>query len=154
MKKVILARPSSLIVKDMKKLVSSIGFEAMPIAKISQLTEVNQEEVAAVVISTALTSTVKEKYPEVIQRSAAIFPGKPIFLASYATVRSTKITAGAHISGFGLHYELLSLEEAKNVSFDSNKQILILTQKEISNPTTFPAICELVKSIMKSPVSL
>ncbi len=152
MKKVILARPSSLIVSDMKKLVSSTGFEAMPIAEINELTHISQSEAAGIVISTALSSTVKEKYWEVVQRSAAIFPGKPIFLASYATIRSTKITAGAHIKNAGLDFELLSIEEAKSGSFDSNKQILILTQKEISDPIAFSSISELMKRLLMSSV--
>ncbi|MEO9482935.1 MAG: hypothetical protein ABJG47_05795 [Ekhidna sp.] len=148
MKKVILARPSSLIVTDMKKLVSATGFEAQPIGEIKELTRMNHKDVAGIVISTALSSTVKEKYGEVIKRSVALFPGKPIFLASYATARSTKITASSHIKNAGLDFELLAVEEAKSITFDANKQILILTQQEISDPVVFPSVCELMKSLL------
>lgn len=153
MKKIILARPSSLIVTDMKTLMTATGYEAYPIGALSELTVINQSEVAGIVISTALSSTVKEKYWEVIQRSVALFPGKPIFLASYATVRSTKITAGSHIGKAGLDYELLSIDEAKTTSFDPSKHILILTQKEISNVLEFSSICELVKKVLNTKVS-
>ncbi|WP_436514502.1 hypothetical protein [Ekhidna sp. To15] len=138
----------------MKKLVSSTGFEAMPITEINELTSIDEDEVAGIVISTALSSTVKEKYWEVVQRSAAIFPGKSIFLASYATVRSAKITAGAHIKNAGLDYELLSIEEAKSGSFDANNQILILTQKEISDPVAFSSISELIKRLLMSSIAV
>ena len=153
MKKVILARPSSLIVKDMKNLVASTGFEATPIAQLSELSTIDPNDVGGIVISTALSSTVKEKYWEVIQRSVALFPGKPIFLASYASVRSTKITAGSHIKSTGLDYELVSIDEAKSGSFDSNKQILILTQKEISDPVGFQSISDLIKITLMSSVT-
>lgn len=154
MKKVILARPSSLIVTDMKKLISSSGFEAKPIGELKELTELFPADVAGIVISTALSSTVKEKYWEVIKQSATLFPGKPIFLASYATVRSTKITAGAHLKDMGHEYDLLSIDEAKAASFDCDKHILILTQKEISDPIAFPSIQELMKGLLKSSVSV
>ncbi len=136
----------------MKKLISSSGFEANPIEDLSQLTKINQNEVAGIVISTALSSTVKEKYWEVIKRSIALFPDKPIFLASYATVRSTKITAGSHLKDLGNGYELLSIEEARAVTFDPNSHLLILTQKEISDPVAFPSICELMKRVMKAAI--
>lgn len=154
MKKVILARPSSLIVTDMRKLVSATGFEAMPIGDINELTKIGQDEVGGVVISTALSSTVKEKYWEVIKRSVALFPRKPIFLASYATVRSTKITAGAHIKNAGLDFNLLSIDEVKSSSFDADKDILILTQKEISDTVAFTTICELMKRLLTSSHSV
>lgn len=154
MKKVILARPSSLIVKDMKKLIASSGFEASPINELKELTQINQDEVAGIVISTALSSTVKAKYWEVIKRSIALFPGKPIFLASYATARSAKITAGSHIEEVGNGYELLSIEEAQKLAFDPEKHILILTQKEISDPVAFPSISELIKKVMKATIVL
>lgn len=153
MKKIILARPSSLIVTDMKTLMTATGYEPRPIGDINELTAIHHSEVAGIVISTALSSTVKEKYWEVIQRSVALFPGKPIFLASYATVRSTKITAGAHIRDAGLDYELISIDEAMSESFNSDKQILILTQKEISNAVNFSSICELVKKVIDAKVS-
>ncbi len=136
----------------MKKLISSSGFEANPLEDLSELTKINQNEVAGIVISTALSSTVKEKYWEVIKRSIALFPGKPIFLASYSTVRSTKITAGSHLKNLGTGYELLSIEEASKTSFDPNSHLLILTQKEISDPVAFPSICELMKRVMKGAV--
>lgn len=153
MKKIILARPSSLIVTDMKTLMTATGYEAYPINALSELTAINQHDVAGIVISTALSSTVKEKYWEVIKRSAALFPDKPIFLASYATVRSTKITAGSHIKNSELDYELLSIDEAKSTAFNAKKHILILTQKEISNAIEFSSICELVKKVLNAKVS-
>lgn len=153
MKKVILARPSSLIVKDMKKLIASTEFDATPITELAELSRIDPEDVGGIVISTALSSTVKEKYWEVIQRSVALFPGKPIFLASYASVRSTKITAGAHVKSAGLDYELVSIEETKPGSFNASKQILILTQKEISNPMMFNSISDLIKLTLMSSVT-
>lgn len=134
----------------MKKLVSSTGFKAEPITKIKELKSINQDEVAGIVISTTLSSSVKEKYWEVIKLSASLFPDKPIFLASYATERSTRITATSHFKEASLDYDLLSINEAKSIPFNTDKQILILTQKEISDPIAFRPICELMKRLLMS----
>ncbi len=137
----------------MKKLIASTGFEASPIEELKELTHINQNDVAGIVVSTALSSTVKEKYWEVIKRAIGLFPGKPIFLASYATPRSAKITAGAHLRDIGNGYDLLSIDEAQKMSFDPFNQILILTQKEISDTVSFASIRDMMKRILDARVA-
>lgn len=155
MKYVLLARPSSLIVNDMKNLITSTGCQPTPLASIDEFDNYEADQVAAVVISTALSSKVKDKYWEVIKRSLIHYPYIPIFLASYSSVKSTKIVANKRLEENGIDMELVSLDEMKVQAFDSNKQILILTQGEISNQVLFPSILDKVNSILqKTTVSL
>ena len=153
MRKVLLARPSSLIVNDMKHLIESTGCEPTPLTSLEELANFESAEVAAIVISTALSSKVKDKYWDVIQRSASAFPGKPIFLASYSSVRSTKITASQRLKDHGIGHELVSLEELDQIVFDNDKHMLILTQKEISDESKFPAILNCVKKLLGGSIS-
>ncbi|MEO9869706.1 hypothetical protein [Ekhidna sp.] len=132
----------------MRKLISSTGCEPKPLAGIEELANFSPEDVAGIVISTALSSTVKEKYWEVIKKAMQIFPDKPIFLASYSSVRSTKITAGTHIQQYEIPFELVSLDEVKLESFERKSNILILTQKEISDDSKFESILKVVKGIL------
>ncbi len=154
MKYVLLARPSSLIVKDMKQLISSSGCEPQPLRSLSEFKNYSSHEVAGIVISTALSSVVSDKYWDVIKKSILSFPDKPIFLASYSSVRNTKITAGQRIKEHNISMELLSLEETKTRDFSQKKHILILTQKEISDKMKFPAIKDMVTEILQAKVQV
>ena len=153
MRKALLARPSSLIVNDMKHLIESTGCEPTPLTSLTELADFESDDVAGILISTAPSSKVKDKYWDVIQQSASVFPGKPIFLASYSTVRSTKITASQRLKDHGISHELVSLEELDNIHFSNNAHMLILTQKEISNESKFPSILNCVKKLLNGPTS-
>jgi len=147
MKYMLLARPSALIVNDMKRLVTKAGLEPQPLTSTDQFVEFEENDVGGIVISTALSSKVNEKYWEVIEKTRNHFPGKPIFLASFSTVESTKLTAGNRLREHGIDLELNSIEEAQRNTL-TRKQILILTQKEISDMSKLPLITKLIKSIM------
>ena len=54
MKYVLLARPSSLIVNDMQKLISATGCEPKPLSSIDEFENYNSDDVAGIVISTLL----------------------------------------------------------------------------------------------------
>ena len=149
MREILLARPSSLIVNDMKKLMNAAGVQATPLQSLADLVNYFESNIAGIVVSTALSSPVKEKYWEVILRVVKQFPKKPIFLASYASVKSTKVTAAARFSEFAIERKLVSIEEVDS-NFSSEKDILILTQSEISDPSQFEKILAIVKRIIAS----
>ena len=154
MKYVLLARPSSLIVKDMRHLISSTGLEPKPMRSLQEFENYNEADVAGIVISTALSSAVKDKYWDVIIKSMEHFPKKPIFLASYSSVKNTKITACQRMKESNISRQLLSLDEAKAEPFDQEKHILILTQKEISDRIKFDSIKKVVSDILHMGVRI
>ena len=153
MKYVILARPSSLIVSDMKNLIARSGYEPKPIAELRELDDYDPTDVSAIVVSTALSSAVKESYGKVIERSMERFPGKPLFLASFASVKSTKLVAGDHLKKQNIPLRLLSLEELESKGWDPSNEALILTQKEISDPQKIPSISDLIKAVLLEQVA-
>lgn len=152
MKYVLLARPSSLIVNDMQKLISATGCEPKPLSSVDEFEEYNAEDVAGIVISTALSSKVKDKYWDVVKKSLARFPGKPIFLASYSSVKSTVIIAGKRLEENNIPLEMVSIDDTKPGSFDPLGQLVILTQKEISDDVKFPDVLHVVKSLLRGKV--
>lgn len=149
MKYMLLARPSALIVNDMKRLVTKAGLEPQPLTSTDQFVKFDENDVGGIVISTALSSKVNEKYWEVIEKTRIHFPGKPIFLASFSTVEGTKLTAGNRLKEHGIELELKSIEDAQKDPLNQD-QILILTQKEISDMAKLPLITKLLKAIMAS----
>ena len=149
MKNVLLARPSSLIVNDMKKLMTATGMQPTPLASLADLNSYSEDSIGGVVISTALSSPVKEKYWEVIQSVIATFPNRPIFLASYASVKSTKVTAGSRFKEFDIQRSLVALDEVSE-DFSNQGDVLILTQGEISDDSRFDQILKVIKRILNS----
>lgn len=148
MKYVVLARPSSLIITDMKRLIGKMELDPRPISHITELHAFKANEVGAVVISTALSSTIKEKYWEVVKKVRELFPGKPIFLASFASISSTRITAGAHFERESLDIELSSVDEINTDDFDPNRQMLILTQRELENTSLLSKISKVALKLI------
>ncbi|WP_109833286.1 hypothetical protein [Reichenbachiella versicolor] len=132
----------------MKKLISSANCDPIPLSSINQLSEFETESIAGIVISTALSSPVKNKYWEVLQNSIEQFPGKPIFLASFASVRSSKVTISAALKKNNIDFDVLSCEEVSH-GFDTNKEIVLLTQGEISDAEKFHRVSELVKAVLR-----
>lgn len=149
MKHVLLARPSSLIVNDMKKLMTATGMQPTPLASLEDIDTYSEDKIGGIVVSTALSSPVKEKYWEVIAKVIAFFPSRPIFLASYASVKSTKITAASRFKEYNIDRNLVCLDEV-SASFSSRKDVLILTQAEISDDSKFDQILTMIKSILNS----
>lgn len=149
MKHVLLARPSSLIVNDMKKLMTATGMQPTPLGSLDDIDTYSEDSIGGIVVSTALSSPVKEKYWEVIAKVIAIFPSRPIFLASYASVKSTKITAESRFKEYNIGRNLVCLDEV-NENFTSQNDILILTQAEISDGSKFDHILLIIKRILSS----
>ena len=65
MKKVLLARPSLFIVKDMRHLLVDSSYEPTPIKHLNELKLHNFAQIGGAVISTALNSEVAEDYAQV-----------------------------------------------------------------------------------------
>ena len=66
MKYFLLARPSALIVEKMKKLVAATGASPIPLNQLNAINDYRSDDIEAIVVSTALSSPVKEGYTSVI----------------------------------------------------------------------------------------
>lgn len=138
MRKILLARPSSLIVENMKKLMVGLNFTPVPLMSIEELDDHHPSEVAGIVISTALSSTVKCSYTEVIDRTKVLFRHKPCFLASYASVERTKKIVHARLQQLNQPLRAISIAEAAHLSMvDFFQTIIIITNDEIKEEPAF-----------------
>ncbi len=150
MKYFLLARPSALIVQHMKALVQSAGYEPLPLTNLREVEKTEKSEIAAVVVSTALSSPVKESFAQVIDYCWRFLGPRPIFLASYADLRRTKIIAGSKFRDFGMQVDILGLEETRDLAeFDYRRQVFVITQKEIANSQQMPIALVAVKKIVQ-----
>ncbi|MFY0601122.1 MAG: hypothetical protein JXR03_15705 [Cyclobacteriaceae bacterium] len=147
---VLLARPSSLLIENMKRLMESASLSPEPLRSLEKMGEYNQENLAAIVISTAISSPVKESYCEVVERSKELFSGTPIFLASYANIRRTKLIAETKFKERGIKFELISTAEAKGLNvFDARKTIVIITKEDLEDEEKFLQTVDLVKKVVQ-----
>lgn len=133
MKKVILARPSSLMVNNMKKLMAEIKVTPIPLGSMEELGNLSKAGVVGVVVSTALTSTVKMTYPEVIEYFNREFPEIPIFIASFTNFKRTKIIVESTLEKNGVPLSVVSLNQARQSDhLDFKSTAIVITNEDIS----------------------
>lgn len=146
----LLARPSALIVEKMKNLVTSVGASPIPIKDLREVDTQNKAAIEAIVVSTALSSPVRESYTEVIDHCWKSLGKRPTFLASYADLRRTKLIASSKFKSYGFDVALLGLEEAMKMEEEHDKDpVFIITHDEIANPSSFPMALTALKTILR-----
>lgn len=146
----LLAKPSGLIVEKMKKLVEALGSTPLPLKSLNEIKSYNTTEIEAIVVSTALSSPVKETFTQVINQCWKTLGNKPTFLASYADLRRTKIIASAKFQSCGMDVNLLGVSEVMDERAQPVKNpIFIITHDEIANPASFPVVLVALKRILK-----
>ena len=150
-KRVLLARPSSLIVSDMKRLMGDANVEPVPLTSLDDLTSTDSAEVAGIVISTALTSSVKESYCRVLEIAMRVHPGIPVFIASFTNIKRTLIIVKSHLKEANLDMDVLTLSEAQaKGDIDYFKEVTIITREEISDPQLYPGTLSVVSDMLSS----
>ncbi|MEM9324411.1 MAG: hypothetical protein AAGA85_02090 [Bacteroidota bacterium] len=143
MKRALLARPSSLIVENMRRFMTTLGLEPTRLNTADELHQYEADEVGCIVISTALSSTVKESYCEIVKKVRSTFPGKPIFIASFADIKRSKVIVRSKFKSGDCDIELLCMEEAaRQVPLDFAAFCVLITNDEIKSD---PALSESVK---------
>ncbi len=134
MKKVLLARPNSFIVKEMKRLVSDCGYLATPLGDLDELSEHDASEVGGVVISTALVSSVTADYGEVARVTLEKFPGVPVMLATLASYESIRPALELKFEQIGIDHELRSMSSAgASEQFSAAEEMLVIQKSDISD---------------------
>ena len=138
MKKVLLARPSSLIVANMQKLMTTLGLEPTRLQEASELQQHERADVACIVVSTALTSTVNESYCEMVMKVRKAFPSKPIFIASFADISRSKLIVNAKLRESRCPMSLISMTEAADQKLvDFSSHCILITNNEIKEEPHF-----------------
>jgi len=149
MKKALLARPSSLIVQNMRRFMTTLGFEPTRLSSASELSSYDSQDVACIVISTALTSTVKESYCQIVMKVKDIFPGKPIFIASFADIKRSKVIVNAKFRDATCNMTLLSMEEAWQLGeVDFGTHCVLITNDEIKEEPKLTQSLKRLRSLL------
>jgi len=148
-KKVLLARPSSLLVNNMKRLMVSAHLIPTPLKELNGFQGLSSSEIAGIVVSTTLSSCVKEEYWEVMKMAHEKFNGMPKFLASFANFKRAKLIARSSFKENGLALEALSIDEAYESDFvDFSNHFVIITREDLEDPAKFNSSSLLIKKLM------
>lgn len=81
---VLLARPHPMIVTEMRSFLDENGYEPLPLSNLAERPETQGRPIAAGVISTSLTSQVREPVEEVALRLREWYPDLPLVIATIA----------------------------------------------------------------------
>ncbi len=120
-----------------------------PITDLSELEVIDGELLAAIVISTALSSKVKLSYCQVLEFVTRRFPRTPIFLASFTNFRRTQVVVNAKLKEAGIPFVLRSLTEAADQkSVDWSKEVVVITKEDLADDSIYPQTMLIVKSLL------
>ncbi len=108
--KVVLARPHDFLVAQMKTWLLSLGVEPVRLGSLAELEALLPNEVAGVVVSTAVTSSVAATVGEALAAVARRLPVARLAIAGMATVASARAGLAAELKVH--HLTLKGLDEA------------------------------------------
>lgn len=97
--KVLLARPNDFLVNDMSVWLRSLGVEPVRLSKLSELAAHPVAEVAGLVLSSAVTSTIPESLGAAMAAVRKVFPHKPVLIAGLARLESARAGLGRELAG-------------------------------------------------------
>ncbi|MEW6430782.1 MAG: hypothetical protein AB1730_04675 [Myxococcota bacterium] len=100
--KALLARPHDFIVDDMRRWLAALGLQPVRLSTLADLEQHAPADVRALVISTAVTSSVKATVAEALAAVRRRFAGTPLLLAGLASVASARVGLEAELRAHGL----------------------------------------------------
>ncbi|MFY0689550.1 MAG: hypothetical protein JXQ90_20435 [Cyclobacteriaceae bacterium] len=145
-KKILLARPNKFIVDEMKGLLKDSNFLPVPISNLDEIHKFSKEEVGGVVVSTAVISSIKEDYEDVILDVTSAFPGIPVMLATLVEVELMKKSINIRLQKVGLDYHIRSITEVETKSsIDPRHDLVIVHKDDIGNKEKYAHTLQVVK---------
>lgn len=100
--KALLARPHDFVVDDMRKWLTALGLEPVRLSTLADLEQHAPVDVRALVISTAVTSSVKASVADALAAVRRRFPITPLLLAGLASASSARVGLDAELRAHGL----------------------------------------------------
>lgn len=101
--KVLLARPHDFLVDSMRAWVGALQLEPVRLKSLDELASHAAAGVAAVVISAAVTSAVKESPGATLVAVRRLFPQTPVLVAGLASLTSARAGLASDFPGATLH---------------------------------------------------
>jgi hypothetical protein len=145
-KRILLARPNSFIVDEMKRLIADSGYTPTPINDLEELMQYDTAEIGGAVISTAFSSTVKEDYHEVVKAVIEKFTGIPVMLATLIDVEAIRKAIDLKFEAIGLDFEMHSMEMAgAKGMLTPRKDMIIIQKNDIADEAVYARTLKTVK---------
>ena len=125
--KILLARPNAIIIKHMQALITDAKCTSIKLNNLDELAQIDQSTVKAIVISTAVVSTINETYLEAMKRVCAEFRETPPLILATLTDTSNIIKVVKQSFGETLHLNTLDDHEMskKNMAIVIHKSDLM-----------------------------
>mgnify|MGYP000861487032 CR=1 FL=1 len=133
MKKVLLARPSLFIVKDMRHLLVDSSYEPTPIKHLNELKLHNFAQIGGAVISTALNSEVAEDYAQVAKSIKDIDKSMPIMLATLVPFENLVKALNIKFSNNGMNMKFYSIQDASRKMMNPTTDVLVIHKDDITS---------------------
>ncbi|MGL1887667.1 MAG: hypothetical protein OCD76_14215 [Reichenbachiella sp.] len=130
-KKVLLARPNPFIVNEMQGFIKDCEFDPTPLHDLEQLSNYDRNEVAGIVISTAVNSTVKENFTETLKEVIDTYPALPIVIATLMPTDKIKKTTDFFLQNNSFNHELHSVQEVLTKNKLEPKNTMLILEKSM-----------------------
>ena len=135
----------------MKHLLADCGYIPTPIENLNELSRYKTTELGGVVISTAISSTMKSDYQDVVKAVVERFAGIPVLLATLIDAEVAKKTISLRFKKAGINYQLHSMESVRVKGFVNSRNEMIVIQKEdISEESVYDQTLKIVMNYFQS----
>lgn len=144
---VLLARPHTFIVSDMKPFLEAAGFSVTKAEKAEELADLSYGHVGAV-ISLAVSSSMEASPEEVIKILRQVRPTLPLLFAAllpYAKMKASLERIGQQV---GLNSQVLGLAdlEVQGAAWGRPAGLLYLSREDLAGSVTRPQAIQAVRS--------
>jgi predicted RND superfamily exporter protein len=130
-----LARPNQIIVNYMRSLVLKTGCDPHPIQDLEEIYKIEESLIGAIVISTSVSSVVKQDYLEVLKEVLDKFPNKPVVLATLSSAESLEKVVSRSLLDWGVHRKLSDTDSSQSLS--AKLHIQVISKKDLTDESTF-----------------
>ena len=147
-KKILLARPNGFMVNHMLTFIESVGCKPICLDDISDINNHDSDQLAAIVISTSVTSTVSQSFKEVLCYVAHNLPTVPIFLATLADIEVVKKCGSLVLNDSDILREFKSIDEL-SLNPRNKNEILIIKKENIVNEIQLKIAIDVVRKKLR-----
>lgn len=149
--KVLLARPNSAIVKDMRAALERNGFTPFSVETLEKIKTINRAGLKGVIISTSVVSTIKEPFYETFVVIRNRFPDIPVLFTTQAEsdrmaplVQSALKTVAPETIVHNFSPDLLNPS-----MLGSKESVVLISKNDLINPDATPWVDGLLKKLFK-----
>lgn len=123
---VLLARPHPSIVGSMSRFLSDAGYEPRPLTSLEEMADWDAAGVAAVVVSTSVTSAIQGSFEQVVRQAVRLLPGVPLVFATVVEPIHARRVLSETLDAHGIPVLIHIVGEGRQLPAVSERQTLAL----------------------------